>query len=246
MAKIQDIDLPYLEYGEAAAPSTPASGIVRIYAKSDGLMYSKDDAGAETLMSGGGAGAVATDAIWDAAGDLAVGSGANTAAKLSLGATNGMALRRVSGAVAWDLPPGHEFDYVQVTSGNVSITATTEGSANTIVTANAVAYDGSTVIMLEFFCPFAASPAGNINIIVVLYDDTGGGAASIGRWGQQTGSDGTNIQRVPFRLTRRITPSNATHTYSVRAYVDSGTGTINNGAGGSGNYMPLFLRQTKV
>jgi hypothetical protein len=32
-----------------------------------------------------GGGSVATDAIWDAAGDLAVGSGANTAAKLSLG-----------------------------------------------------------------------------------------------------------------------------------------------------------------
>ena len=33
----------------------------------------------------GGSGAVATDAIWDAAGDLAVGSGANTASRLAIG-----------------------------------------------------------------------------------------------------------------------------------------------------------------
>lgn len=44
---------------------------------------------------------VATDAIWDAAGDLAVGSGANTAAKLTLGAVGGV-VGRVNGAVAWN------------------------------------------------------------------------------------------------------------------------------------------------
>jgi hypothetical protein len=37
----------YLDATEAAAPSTPASGFVRIYAKSDGRVYSKDDAGVE-------------------------------------------------------------------------------------------------------------------------------------------------------------------------------------------------------
>lgn len=42
---------------EIAAPSTPASGKVVVYAKSDGLLYSKDDAGTETGLSGGGGGA---------------------------------------------------------------------------------------------------------------------------------------------------------------------------------------------
>ena len=41
---------------EIAAPSTPATGRVVFYAKADGLMYSKDDAGTETLMSGGSGG----------------------------------------------------------------------------------------------------------------------------------------------------------------------------------------------
>lgn len=44
---------------------------------------------------------VATDAIWDAAGDLAVGTGADTAAKLTKGAA-GAALSIINSAVAWN------------------------------------------------------------------------------------------------------------------------------------------------
>lgn len=77
---------------EGAAPATPGAGNVTIYAKADGLVYSKDDAGTETVMSGGGGGgSVATDAIWDAKGDLAVGTGANAASRLAVG-TNGYVL----------------------------------------------------------------------------------------------------------------------------------------------------------
>ena len=42
-----------LQFQEGSAPATPSSTQVEIYAKSDGLMYSKDDAGTETLMSSG-------------------------------------------------------------------------------------------------------------------------------------------------------------------------------------------------
>jgi len=41
---------------EGTSTATPASATVAVYAKADGLVYSKDDAGAETLMSGGGGG----------------------------------------------------------------------------------------------------------------------------------------------------------------------------------------------
>jgi hypothetical protein len=45
---------------EGGSTATPASGRVTMYAKADGLVYSKDDAGTETLVSGGaGAGAMA-------------------------------------------------------------------------------------------------------------------------------------------------------------------------------------------
>lgn len=48
-----------------------------------------------------GTGAVASDTIWDAAGDLAVGSGADTAAKLTKGADGGM-LAMGNGSVIWN------------------------------------------------------------------------------------------------------------------------------------------------
>jgi hypothetical protein len=52
------------DFDEGAAPATPAGGKVRLYAKTDGLLYSKDDAGAETLVSGGaGGGGGSTDPV---------------------------------------------------------------------------------------------------------------------------------------------------------------------------------------
>jgi hypothetical protein len=55
-----DLDAPIIDgyaiWNEESAPSTPASATVAVYAKADGLMYSKDDAGVETLMSGGAGG----------------------------------------------------------------------------------------------------------------------------------------------------------------------------------------------
>jgi hypothetical protein len=39
-------------FSEAAAPATPATGKVALYAKTDGRVYSKDDAGTETSFVG--------------------------------------------------------------------------------------------------------------------------------------------------------------------------------------------------
>lgn len=46
----------YLDFNEEAAPATPASGSVRVYAKTDGRLYSKDDAGTEQGPFGAGGG----------------------------------------------------------------------------------------------------------------------------------------------------------------------------------------------
>jgi hypothetical protein len=72
---------------QGSNPATPAAGHTIAFTKSDGL-YVKDDAGAITGPLGTGGGAVATDAIWDAKGDLAAGTGANTAAKLTAGSND--------------------------------------------------------------------------------------------------------------------------------------------------------------
>lgn len=58
---------------------------------------------------GGGGGSVATDTIWDAAGDLAVGSGADAASRLPIGVTNGHVLTVDSAEplkMKWAAAPG--------------------------------------------------------------------------------------------------------------------------------------------
>lgn len=56
MAKLSGITTPSLTFDEVAAPSTPAAAKVILYAKADGLLYSKDDAGTETVVTGTGSG----------------------------------------------------------------------------------------------------------------------------------------------------------------------------------------------
>lgn len=53
MTKASDNVFPRFLISEGGSTSTPAAGRVTMYAKADGLLYSKDDAGTETLVSGG-------------------------------------------------------------------------------------------------------------------------------------------------------------------------------------------------
>jgi hypothetical protein len=135
-----------------------------------------------------------------------------------------------------------ELDYVEFTSA-VNPTATTEATANTIVTGSSIAYDGSTTVIIEFFCQNARPDTGAANrqLTYVLYD----GSSSIGFIGLQNinASGGIN---VPVHLVRRITPSNASHTYSIRAFVNAGTALVQAGAGGAGTNAPGFIRITKA
>jgi hypothetical protein len=85
------------------------------------------------------------------------------------------------------------------------------------------------VAIIEFFAQRVQK--GTNATVFVLYD----GASSIGLFGLQGGDS-------PVVLRRRLTPSAAAHTYSVRAYVDAGTGTVVAGAGGIGVNVPGFIR----
>lgn len=129
--------------------------------------------------------------------------------------------------------PGFELDYVQVTGGNVSITATTGATAQTIVTGTSLTYDGNPV-MLQFFAP--RIDTGTTFIVPVLYD----GLTQLGQLASITGSGN------PAPLFYRFTPSAGTHQYIVKAFVDAGSGTVFDGNGALGNLMPLFIRITKV
>jgi len=131
-----------------------------------------------------------------------------------------------------------ELAYNQITS-NVSCTATTEATANTIVTASAVTFDGSTAAVIEFFCPnFDASDSPTFSLF--LYDGT-----SIGFLMQRSVTAGTAMG--PIYVSRRLTPSAASHTYSIRGDVSSGSGvSVKAGAGGAGSVVPAFIRITRA
>lgn len=64
MANIETIELDGLNFAEVAAPATPSAASVIVYAKSDGKLYLKDDAGTETDLTATGAGGVTFAGAW--------------------------------------------------------------------------------------------------------------------------------------------------------------------------------------
>lgn len=218
--------------------TNPPADYRRLFLGEDGALHLRDSAGTVTDI-GGSAGSVATDAIWDASGDLVQGTGANTAAKLTKGATGTVPTAGAS-SLAYAYPPGYELDYVE-TSANPSITHTTEATADVIVTSNAVTFDG-TACWFEFYNPACSSPNGAF-MLILLFDNTASTSASIGRLANITNA--TSQNRECFAR-RKLTPSAGSRTYSVRAIVASGSGAITNGAGGAATYMPGYLRITKA
>jgi hypothetical protein len=195
---------------------------------------------------GGGAG-MATDTLWDTKGDLAVATGADTAAKLAVG-TNGQVLTADSTqttGVKWATAASGgstELAYAEITSTQ-TVSATTEVGANTIVTAAAVTTSGSQKIMIQFFAHSVwVGATATSSVWIILYD----GSTSLGEWCVvQPGLAASNQLIVPVNLARVLTPTAASHTYSVRAYRNSADGFVGAGAGGgSGARAPAFIRIT--
>jgi Uncharacterized conserved protein (DUF2190) len=185
-------------------------------------------------------GNVATDPIWDASGDLVQGTGSNTAAKLTKGPTGTVPTAGAS-SLAYAYPPCYEFDYVQKTS-NSSITGTSAGAANTLVTGAAVTYDGSTAVMIEFFSAFMTPDTGasGRDITIGIFE----GSTEVGRVGYLAGVVTGPVYGVVHGALR-LTPTAGSHTYIAKAWVSAGTGTVGGGAAGAAA-GPMFMRITKV
>lgn len=217
------------------------------------IIQSSDNSGTPARLAAAAAGKILTGAgtgtvsAWGqgpltTTGDLMIGATGGTPTRLAVGAAG----TTLAGGTtpAYVFPPGYEYDYVEITS-SVNVTATTEGTATTVITGSSVAYDGSTVVYVEFYAPFINPDSGAQDraIIIVLYD----GASSIGKLTVTQIVTASHQSYIGGILgARRLTPSNASHTYSIRAFVTAGTGIVNVGAGGNGNYMPGFIRVRKV
>lgn len=134
-----------------------------------------------------------------------------------------------------------ELNYTQFTA-NVSVTATTEATANTIVTASAVSFDGSTAAIIEFAATANPDPtAASRTLSFWLYQD----GSSIGQLGFLITPAAAQMA-VPVRLARRMTPASGSRTFSIRASVSAGTGTVFAGVGGAGLTMPGFILITRA
>lgn len=135
-----------------------------------------------------------------------------------------------------------ELDYAQFTSP-VSPTATTEATANTIVTGAAKTYSGTLIVVLEFFAPrVRPDDSSNAQMVFSLWD----GSTDTGQIAYVGNPPSATSPQHSVYGKRRFTPSAATHTYSIRAHVSAGTGYVGAGAGGAGVLVPGFMRITRI
>ena len=144
----------------------------------------------------------------------------------------------------WVLGGGGEWDYKQATADITGINATTEGGAATVLTGNAVTYDG-TRVKLEFYAPeivYVAGTGTNKLTAVFLRDSIVVGQAVVLESGSSfVSSEGAKAECFD-------TPSAGSHTYAVKAFAaaTSPNYTVKAGAGGSGNLVPAYMRVTKA
>ncbi len=182
--------------------------------------------------------------IVTAKGDLVAATGSHVAARVGVG-SDGQVLTADAAStpgVKWATAPSGfaVVDYVEFTS-NVSITATTSATAQTVVTGGGFTADGSSNYFIEFFAPAAhptSTAAASLNI--VLFE----GSTPLGLVVLTTPA--ANTMNIPALLSRRLVPTNTSHTYKVAAFVSSGTGVVGAGTGsGAGATLPGFIMVTK-
>jgi hypothetical protein len=152
---------PTIRTGTGSPESVVTAPIGSIYLRTDGstntTVYRKETGAgntgwiAVTNAGGGGSGSVATDTIWDTKGDLAVATGADTAAKLVAGA-NGRILvadSSTSTGLKWAAPPIQikvidDNTILGVGDGQVIILATDDLNGLNLVKAHAFVTTAST------------------------------------------------------------------------------------------------------
>lgn len=237
MANVDTIDITKLILVEqGSTPATPAAGKDVLFIRtSDHLLCTVNSSGTVTPWGGALTNPMTT------AGDIIIGGASGAPARLALAAA-GKVPTGTGSSVAASYPPGYEFSYVEFTSDKTS-THTTEATSDTVVASASVAYDGSTIVNVEFYCPILFPPTvdGGKAIVLLYEDSTVLGQIAVAR----TSSAATAIG-WPCHVSRRLTPSNASHTYTIKLMTTAGTANASAGAGGTGAEMPGFIRITKV
>lgn len=137
----------------AAKPAAAAANEGYIYFDTDLGKLQRSNGATWQDISETASGSVATDAIWDAAGDLAVGTGANTAAKLAIGST-GQVAKVVSGTVAWGTAGEFATQYASVATGETT-TSTTYADLTTVGPSVTLTVGASLLVKVSLRCRIA-------------------------------------------------------------------------------------------
>lgn len=128
-------------------------------------------------------------------------------------------------------------NYTEFTSP-VTVSGTTPGTANTLVTASAaVTVAAATLICVEFYAP-NLSPASTTAIWCDLFQD----ATELGLIGSNGAGSASTFSTVFAR--RYLTPGAGSFTYAVKAYRGTANGTVNAGSGGAAAWPPGYIRVT--
>lgn len=222
-----------------------ASGIVtRLAAGTDGQVLTTDSAqtaGIKWATPAAGGGSVATDLIWDAKADLAVGTGSNTASKLIVG-TDGQVLTADSTTATglkWATPASggsgtnsQVFTYTgapqtfTVPTGVTSLTVDVQGAAGGPNSGGTLGGNGARVQG-----PLAVTAGEVLQINVGQFGSMngsstfgGGGACNVGSGTAGSGGGATDIRRGAYGSADRI----------VVAAGGGGAGGNGGGIGGAG------------
>lgn len=139
MTKASDNVFPKVIVLEGTAPSSPSAGNQTLYIDSaDHKLKRKNSSGTVTTIEAA-AGVMASDTLWDAKGDLAAGTGADTASKLTVGSNGALLFAdssqstglkwAVLGSASYKRNTGDytttSTSFVDVDSTNMSLTITT-------------------------------------------------------------------------------------------------------------------------
>lgn len=136
---------------------------------------------------------------------------------------------------------GGELDYVDRTT-NLASNATSAATAATVLTGNTISLDGSTPIIVHFFCPSFTCSATSISCVIELFD----GSTDLGQIVAGRAASGTS-SNPGLNGFIRLTPSNGSHQYIAKAWLGaSGTFTVVAAGGGATTNVPAFLRVYKA
>lgn len=212
---------------QAASPAQTAEGSV-VWDTDDNKLTIGDGASRQTLLN---------ENMLTTRGDT-FRRGASGVERVALGAAG--TIWRSDGTDAGWAPA--EMDYAQITA-DASITATVVGSANTVISGASVTYEALPHI-IEFYTVYLGpdTAVAGRSISIYLFVD-GSVESRLGiAFSQVAGISMTHS----VTLRRRYTPTAGAHTFSIRAIVSAGTGSVGGGAGGGSANAPAYLRVTRA